>query len=62
MVSPCIGAAFEVVEPELVVEFAVVLLDPPAALRQADEATEAQRFAPQIRQSGRGPAHLRATR
>ena len=35
-----VGAAFEVVEAECVFEFAVVVLDPPAHLGQADQRRE----------------------
>lgn len=37
-------APFKVIEPEFVLEFAIVLFDAPAPFRQTDEATQAERF------------------
>lgn len=47
-------APLEVIEPQLVLELAVILLDPPAPLGQPDEAAETEVFAAQIGEPVRG--------
>lgn len=50
VIPPEVGTPLEVIEAQLVLELQVVLLDPPAALGEADEAAEAERFPPEIGQ------------
>ena len=52
VVPAWVGAAFEVIQAERVFELAVVMLDPPAQLGQADEILEDVPFVVELRDGG----------